>query len=41
VDVLDIVGLKRLLISFERSLTKNTQMRIKYAGQPNKYDGAK
>jgi len=36
VDVLDIVGLKRLLVSFERSLTKNSQMRIKYPGQPAK-----
>jgi beta-catenin-like protein 1 len=36
IDVLDIVGLKRMLVSFDRSITKNNQMRIKYPGQPNK-----
>eukprot|EP01126_Amoeba_proteus_P034764 TRINITY_DN3477_c0_g1_i2.p1 TRINITY_DN3477_c0_g1~~TRINITY_DN3477_c0_g1_i2.p1 ORF type:complete len:493 (+),score=112.96 TRINITY_DN3477_c0_g1_i2:537-2015(+) len=29
--------MKRLLVGFERAVSKNSQMRIKYPGQPNKF----
>eukprot|EP00026_Physarum_polycephalum_P001295 Phypoly_transcript_01296.p2 GENE.Phypoly_transcript_01296~~Phypoly_transcript_01296.p2 ORF type:complete len:521 (-),score=104.86 Phypoly_transcript_01296:150-1712(-) len=36
-DTLDLHGLKRLVLSFERKINKNQQMRIKFSDQPEKF----
>lgn len=36
-DTLDLHGLKRLVLNFERKINKNQQMRIKFSDQPEKY----
>ncbi len=35
--MLDLHGLKKLVLSFERKINKNQQMRIKFADLPEKY----
>jgi hypothetical protein len=37
VEALDVPGMKRLIASFERAITKNQQFRIKFAAEPEKY----
>jgi len=36
VEVLDVPGMKRLIASFERAITKNQQLRIKFVAEPEK-----
>jgi hypothetical protein len=31
-------GLRRLVLNLEKRYTRNQELRIKYAGQPDKYD---
>ena len=37
VETLDIASLRRMLLSFEKKVTKNQEMRIKYPDHPEKY----
>jgi beta-catenin-like protein 1 len=37
VEALDVPGMKRLIASFERAITKNQQFRIKFAAEPEKF----
>lgn len=37
VETLDIGSLRRMLLSFEKRVTKNQEMRIKYPDHPEKY----
>ena len=38
VETLDVGSLRRMLLSFEKKVTKNQEMRIKYPDHPEKYD---
>jgi len=38
VEALDVGSLKRMLLAFEKKVTKNQEMRIKYPENPEKYD---
>jgi beta-catenin-like protein 1 len=37
VPLLDEAGVKRMLVAFEKKLSKNAQMRVDFAGTPEKY----
>lgn len=38
VETLDVGSLRRMLLAFEKKVTKNQEMRIKYPDLPEKYD---
>jgi len=36
-DVLDPAGVRKLILKFEKAITKNNEFRVKYADDPSKY----